>query len=86
MFRDKDGRVEKLLTNTSIPNGSAKPLVPMSKLGPQRINPGRDVEFSVNSTAVSSSGVSGDKSPFRTPPSLSFRQDKVTYFIFYWSL
>ncbi|KAJ1388065.1 P-loop containing nucleoside triphosphate hydrolase, partial [Sesbania bispinosa] len=75
---DKDGKVEKLLTNTSpTPNPSAKALVPVSKLGLKRINPDQNVEFNVNATTVSNSAVPGGQSPFRTPPSLSYCQDKL---------
>lgn len=75
---DKDGKVGKLLTS---PKVSTRALVSMSKLGLKRINPDRDLDSNVNATTVSSSGVAGGQSPFRTPPSLSYWSDKVIYLI-----
>lgn len=75
---DKEGKVEKLL--------SAKAPASMSKLGLRQLNPDRDVNFNGKATTMSNTGVANGRSPFRTPPSLSYRVDKVANLLIYSSL
>lgn len=82
---DKDSKVEKLLAKPTR-NASAKAPVSMSKLGFKKLDPDQDVDFNSNATTVSNSGVADGRSPFRTPPSLSYRVNKVIYLLVYWSL
>lgn len=82
---DKEGKVEKLLI-TPTPNASAKAPVSMSKLGLKQLNPDRDINFKGKATTMSNIGVANGRSPFRTPPSLSYRVDKVFDLLIYSSL
>jgi DNA replication ATP-dependent helicase Dna2 len=82
---DKGAKVEELLI-TPTPSASAKAPLSLSKLGLKKLNPDRDVDFNCNPTTLSNSSVSGERNPFRTPPSLSCRVDKVIYFLVCWSL
>lgn len=83
---DKGDKVEELLT-TPTPTASAKAPLSLSKLGLKRFNRERDVVVNGNQTTVSnSSGVAGERNPFRTPPSMSCRLDKVIYVLVYRSL
>ncbi|KAK2360181.1 DNA replication helicase [Trifolium repens] len=73
---DKGAKVEELLI-TPTPSASAKAPLSLSKLGLKKLNPDRDVDFNCNPTTLSNSSVSADRNPFRTPPSLSCRVDKL---------
>ncbi|WJX75871.1 DNA helicase [Trifolium repens] len=73
---DKGAKVEQLLI-TPTPSASAKAPLSLSKLGLKKLNPDRDVDFNCNPTTLSNSSVSADRNPFRTPPSLSCRVDKL---------
>ncbi|WJX81359.1 DNA helicase [Trifolium repens] len=73
---DKGAKVEELLI-TPTPSASAKAPLSLSKLGLKKLNPDRDVDFNCNPTTLSNSSVSGERNPFRTPPSLSCRVDKL---------
>lgn len=83
---NKGGKVEELLI-TPTPTASAKAPLSLSKLGLKKLNRDRDVGVNGNSTTLSnSSGVAGERNPFRTPPSMSCRLDKVIYLLVYLSL
>lgn len=59
---DKGGKFEKLLTSPT-PKAAERSMVSLNKTGFKRINPDQDM--------------TGEQSPFRTPPSLSYCPDKV---------
>ncbi|KAF7844965.1 DNA replication ATP-dependent helicase/nuclease DNA2 isoform X1 [Senna tora] len=69
-------KFEKLLASP-IPKVAERSIVSKNKRGLKRINPDQDMGFNVNATNMSSSGVTREQSPFRTPPSLSFCPDKM---------
>ncbi|CAJ2669775.1 unnamed protein product [Trifolium pratense] len=73
---DKGAKVEELLIKPT-PSASAKAPLSLSKLGLKKLNPDRDVDFNGNPTTLSNSSVFGGRNPFRTPPSLSCRVDKL---------
>ncbi|KAL5057456.1 hypothetical protein RYX36_029060 [Vicia faba] len=73
----KGDKVEELLI-TPTPTASAKAPLSLSKLGLKKLNRDRNVGVNGNPTTVSnSSGVAGERNPFRTPPSMSCRLDKL---------
>lgn len=73
---DKGDKVEELLVSPT-PNASAKAPLSKSKLRLKKLNSDRVVDFNGNPTTLSNSGMAGGRNPFRTPPSLSCRLDKV---------
>ncbi|XP_073222002.1 DNA replication ATP-dependent helicase/nuclease JHS1 isoform X2 [Cicer arietinum] len=73
---DKGDKVEELLVSPT-PNASAKAPLSKSKLRLKKLNSDRVVDFNGNPTTLSNSGMAGGRNPFRTPPSLSCRLDKL---------
>ncbi|CAI8612315.1 unnamed protein product [Vicia faba] len=73
----KGDKVEELLITPTL-TASAKAPLSLSKLGLKKLNRDRNVGVNGNPTTVSnSSGVAGERNPFRTPPSMSCRLDKL---------
>lgn len=75
-FQGIGGKLDKLLASP-IPNTAERSMISKNKTGLKRINPDRDMGINVKATTMSNSGVACERSPFRTPPSLSYCPDKV---------
>ncbi|KAK9273764.1 hypothetical protein L1049_018574 [Liquidambar formosana] len=70
------GKLEKWLSSPTLKSVETS-LMLANRVGLKRVNPDQHMELNDNGTDTNNSGVVGQQSPFRTPPSLSYCNDKV---------